>query len=57
MFFGTTADDRLCEGLRMPAPMTVARQTRGRRTQTSKGGNRGMCGEVARQRLFGGRRA
>ena len=27
--------------------------TGGRRTQTSKGGNRGRCGEVARQTLWG----
>ena len=34
--------------------MMVARHTRwGRRTQTSNGGNRGRCGEVARQTLWG----
>jgi hypothetical protein len=32
--------------------MTVARRTRGRRTQTSNGGNRGRCGQVARQTLW-----
>src|SRR5258705_9298695 len=30
--------------------------TGGRRTQTSKGGNRGRCGESARQMLWGFRR-
>ena len=36
--------------------MKVARRARGRRTQTSKGGNRGRCGEMMRQTLreFGG---
>ncbi len=36
-----------------------AARTGGRRTQTSNGGNRGRCGEVARQTLwgFGGCRA
>jgi hypothetical protein len=35
--------------------MKVARRARGRRTQTSKGGNRGRCGEMVRQmRGFGG---
>jgi hypothetical protein len=33
-----------------------AADTRGRRTQTSKGGNRGRCGEAARQSLWGFRR-
>jgi len=32
--------------------MTMAPH-RGRRTQTSNGGNRGRCGEVARQMLWG----
>ena len=30
-----------------------AADTRGRRTQTSKGGNRGRCDEAARQTLWG----
>jgi tetratricopeptide (TPR) repeat protein len=30
-----------CEGFRMPAPMMVGPRARGRRPQTSKGGNRG----------------
>ena len=52
------ADDdfRVCEGLRMPAPDGGAANTGGRRTQTSKGGNRGRCGAVARQTLWGFRR-
>ena len=33
-----------------------AANTGGRRTQTSKGGNRGRCGEVVRQPLWGFRR-
>ncbi len=32
--------------------MKVERRARGRRTQTSNGGNRGRCGEVARQTLW-----
>ena len=37
--------------------MKVERRTPGgRRTQTSKGGNRGRCGEAARQTLWGFRR-
>ena len=34
-------------------PMKVERRAQGRRTQTSNGGNRGRCGEVARQTLWG----
>jgi len=37
----------------MPAHEGGAAHTGGRRTQTSKGGNRGRCGEVARQTLWG----
>ena len=33
--------------------MMVARRAPGRRTQTSNEGNRGRCGEVARQTLWG----
>ena len=33
--------------------MKVVPRTRGRRPQTSNGGNRGRCGEVARQTLWG----
>jgi hypothetical protein len=44
---------RLCEGLRMPAHEGGAARTGGRRTQTSNGGNRGRCGEVARQTVWG----
>jgi hypothetical protein len=33
--------------------MMVLPRARGRRTQTSKGGNRGRCDEVARQTLWG----
>jgi hypothetical protein len=34
-------------------PMKVERRAQGRRTQTSNGGNRGRCGEMARQTLWG----
>jgi hypothetical protein len=37
----------------MPAPRLRRRAHWGRRTQTSNGGNRGRCGEVARQTLCG----
>ena len=40
----------------MPARDGVATHAEGRRTQTSKGGNRGRCGEAARQTLWGFRR-
>lgn len=43
-------DFRVCEGFRMPA-MMIAPRTRGRRTQTSKGGNRGTSGNAERQTL------
>ena len=33
--------------------MTVGPRARGRRPKASKGGNRGRCGEVARQTLWG----
>src|SRR6202048_4971871 len=36
----------------MPAPGRWSGAHRGRRTQTSNGGNRGRCGEVARQTLW-----
>jgi hypothetical protein len=49
-------DVRFCEGLRMPAHDDSATHTGGRRPQTSKGGNRGRYGEVARQTLWGFRR-
>jgi hypothetical protein len=38
-------------------PMMTPPRTRGRRPQTSKGGNRGRCGEASRQTLWGFRRA
>ena len=36
--------------------MTVVLRARGRRTQTSNGGNRGRFGELVRQTLWGFRR-
>ena len=45
-----------CEGLRMSAHEGGAAGTGGRRTQTSKGGNRGRIGEAVRQTLWGFRR-
>src|SRR5258708_2568573 len=52
-----TLYDRSCEGFRMPAPWRWCRARRGRRPQTSKGGNRGTSGNTERQTLWGFRRA
>jgi hypothetical protein len=43
------ADDRCCEGFRMPAADEQAARIGGRRRKTSKGGNRGrwVCGAEA----------
>src|SRR5712691_10279530 len=43
---------RFCEGLRTPARDDGATHSGGRRPQTSKGGNRGRCGEMVRQTLW-----
>src|SRR5258708_31470741 len=49
-FAGMAAPVKVC-GCRPHEGGTA--HTGGRRTQTSKGGNRGRCGEVARQTLWG----
>ena len=49
----TRPEVSVCEGFRMPARDDGATDSGGRRPQTSKGGNRGGCGGVVRQALWG----